>query len=177
MQELEHYDRVLEGVSNVARNIRLGPGLDPSSEMGPLVSKVQFDRVTGFLQSGREEGARTLTGGKRHGEVGFFVQPTVLDGTQDTMRVYQEEIFGPVVTVMPFKDVDDDLIRRANDTVSGLAAGLWTGNIKRAHRIANEENKAGAAVWIAATTSSMRSEHRSAATNNPGGVARWATRS
>jgi phenylacetaldehyde dehydrogenase len=142
----KHYDRVLEGVSNVARNIRLGPGLNPTSEMGPLVSKVQFDRVTGFLKSGREEGARTLTGGKRHGEVGFFVQPTVLDGTKDTMRVYQEEIFGPVVTVMPFKDVDDDLIRRANDTVYGLAAGLWTGNIKRAHRIANKL-KAGT-VWI-----------------------------
>jgi phenylacetaldehyde dehydrogenase len=142
----KHYDRVLEGVSNAARNIRLGPGLNPSSEMGPLVSKVQFDRVTGFLQSGREEGARTLAGGKRHGEVGFFVQPTVLDGTKDTMRVYQEEIFGPVVTVMPFKDVDDDLIRRANDTVYGLAAGLWTGNIKRAHRIANKL-KAGT-VWI-----------------------------
>jgi phenylacetaldehyde dehydrogenase len=142
----KHYDRVLEGVSNAARNIRLGPGLNPSSEMGPLVSKVQFDRVTGFLKSGREEGARTLAGGKRHGEVGFFVQPTVLDGTKDTMRVYQEEIFGPVVTVMPFKDVDDDLIRRANDTVYGLAAGLWTGNIKRAHRIANKL-KAGT-VWI-----------------------------
>jgi len=142
----KHYDRVLEGVSTAARNIRLGPGLNPSSEMGPLVSKVQFDRVTGFLKSGREEGARTLAGGKRHGEVGFFVQPTVLDGTKDTMRVYQEEIFGPVVTVMPFKDVDDELIRRANDTVYGLAAGLWTGNIKRAHRIANKL-KAGT-VWI-----------------------------
>src|ERR1700678_2532670 len=132
------YDRVLEGVSNAARAIRVGPGLNPQSEMGPLVSKVQFDRVTGFLRSGKEEGARTVTGGKRHGETGYFVEPTVLDGTSDKMRVYQEEIFGPVVTVMPFKDVDDELIRRANDTVYGLAAGLWTSNIKRAHRIANQ---------------------------------------
>jgi phenylacetaldehyde dehydrogenase len=140
------YDRVLEGVSKAARAIRLGPGLNPQSEMGPLVSKTQFDRVTGFLRSGKEEGARTVCGGKRHGETGFFVEPTVLDGTSDKMRVYQEEIFGPVVTVMPFKEVDDELIRRANDTVYGLAAGLWTTNIKRAHRIANEL-RAGT-VWV-----------------------------
>ena len=75
---------MLEGVSNAAKKIKLGPGLDPASEMGPLVSKVQFDRVTGFLKSGKEEGARTVTGGKRHGEQGFFVQPTVLDGTKET---------------------------------------------------------------------------------------------
>jgi phenylacetaldehyde dehydrogenase len=142
----KNYDRVLEGVSIAAKKIRLGPGLNSTSEMGPLVSKVQFERVTGFLKSGREEGARTLTGGKRHGDVGFFVEPTVLDGTKETMRVYQEEIFGPVVTVMPFKEVDDELIRRANDTVYGLAAGIWTGNMNRAHRIANKL-RAGT-VWI-----------------------------
>jgi phenylacetaldehyde dehydrogenase len=140
------YDRVLEGVSKAANAIRLGPGMDPKSEMGPLVSKTQFDRVTGFLRSGKDEGARTVTGGGRYGEVGFFVQPTVIDGTTDKMRVYQEEIFGPVVTVMPFKEVDDELIRRANDTVYGLAAGLWTSNIKRAHRIANAL-RAGT-VWV-----------------------------
>jgi phenylacetaldehyde dehydrogenase len=140
------YDRVLEGVSDAAKNIRVGPGLDPSSEMGPLVSKVQFERVTGFLKSGREEGARTVVGGKRHGDTGYFVEPTVLDGTEESMRVYQEEIFGPVVTVMPFKEVDDDLIRRANDTVYGLAAGVWTSNMKRAHRIANKL-RAGT-VWV-----------------------------
>jgi phenylacetaldehyde dehydrogenase len=142
----KRYDHVLEGVSNAAKKIRLGPGLDPKSEMGPLVSKVQFERVTGFLKSGKEEGARTVTGGQRHGKEGYFVQPTVLDGTRETMRVYQEEIFGPVVTVQPFKEIDDDLIRRANDTVYGLAAGIWTGNLQRAHRIANQL-RAGT-VWI-----------------------------
>ncbi len=142
----KRYERVLEGVSSAAKKIRLGPGLDPSSEMGPLVSKVQFERVTGFLQSGKEEGARTIVGGRRHGDTGYFVEPTVLDGTRETMRVYQEEIFGPVVTVMPFKEVDDDLIRRANDTVYGLAAGIWTSNTSRAHRIANRL-RAGT-VWI-----------------------------
>jgi phenylacetaldehyde dehydrogenase len=140
------YERVLEGVSDAARKIKLGPGLDPATQMGPLVSKVQFERVTGFLESGREEGARTVVGGSRHGNAGYFVQPTVLDGTQENMRVYQEEIFGPVVTVTPFKDVDDDLIRRANDTVYGLAAGVWSSDMKRAHRIANKL-RAGT-VWI-----------------------------
>jgi phenylacetaldehyde dehydrogenase len=140
------YERVLEGVSDAARKIKLGPGLDPATQMGPLVSKVQFERVTGFLESGKEEGARTVVGGSRHGNAGYFVQPTVLDGTQENMRVYQEEIFGPVVTVTPFKDVDDDLIRRANDTVYGLAAGVWSSDMKRAHRIANRL-RAGT-VWI-----------------------------
>jgi phenylacetaldehyde dehydrogenase len=142
----KRYERVLEGVSDAARKIRLGPGLDPGTQMGPLVSKVQFERVTGFLKSGKEQGARTVTGGSRHGNSGYFVQPTVLDGTQESMRVYQEEIFGPVVTVTPFKDVDDELIRRANDTVYGLAAGVWSSDMKRAHRIANKL-RAGT-VWI-----------------------------
>lgn len=142
----KQYDRVLEGISGAAKKIRLGPGLDPTTEMGPLVSKVQCERVIGFLQSGNEEGARTVVGGKRHGKAGYFVEPTILDGTRETMRVYQGEIFGPVVTVVPFKDVDDDLIRRANDTVYGLAAGVWTSNMKRAHRIANQL-RAGT-VWV-----------------------------
>jgi phenylacetaldehyde dehydrogenase len=142
----KRYERVLEGVSDAAKKIRLGPGLDPTTQMGPLVSKVQFERVTGFLKSGAEEGARTVAGGKRHGQTGYFVEPTVLDATNESMRVYREEIFGPVVTVVPFKDVDDDLIRRANDTVYGLAAGIWTHDMRRAHRIANRL-RAGT-VWI-----------------------------
>jgi len=142
----KRYERVLEGVSDAAKKIRLGPGLDPATQMGPLVSKVQFERVTGFLKSGREEGARTVVGGNRYGNSGYFVQPTVLDGTRENMRVYQEEIFGPVVTVTPFKDADADLIRRANDTVYGLAAGIWTNDMRRAHRIANKL-RAGT-VWI-----------------------------
>src|ERR1700724_3110471 len=105
------YDRVLEGVSKAARSIRLGPGLHPQSEMGPLVSKTQFDRVTGFLRSGKEEGARTVCGGKRHGGSGYFVEPTVFVDTRPNMKIVQEEIFGRVLTVIAFSDMGEDLVR------------------------------------------------------------------
>jgi len=140
------YDRVVEGVSDLARNIKLGPGLDPQTEMGPLVSQTQLDRVSGFLRSGIEQGAKAVCGGERFGNQGYFVRPTVLVDTSEDMKVYQEEIFGPVVTAVPFKNVDDDLVRRANDTVYGLAAGVYSKDVARAHRIANRL-RAGT-VWI-----------------------------
>jgi phenylacetaldehyde dehydrogenase len=132
------YDKVVEGVTNFAREIKVGPGLSPSTQMGPLVSRTQLERVSGFLRSGAEEGARAACGGKRRGDTGYFIEPTVIEGTRDSMRIYREEIFGPVVTVTPFKAIDEELIRRANDTVYGLAAGIWTSDISRAHRIANQ---------------------------------------
>jgi phenylacetaldehyde dehydrogenase len=131
------YDKVVQGVADLAKKIKVGPGLDPTTEMGPLVSQTQLDRVSGYLASGREQGARALCGGGRIGEQGYYVAPTVLDGAHDQMKVYQEEIFGPVVAAVPFKSVDDDLIRRANDTIYGLAAGVWTTNVGKAHKIAN----------------------------------------
>src|SRR5579885_119625 len=140
------YDQVVAGVAEQARKIKLGPGLDPSTEMGPLVSTTQLERVTGFLESGRRQGAKPIVGGKRHGDKGYFVEPTVLVDVKTEMKVYQEEIFGPVVAAVPFKQLDERLLTQANDTIYGLAAGVWTRDVNKAHAIA-AKLRAGT-VWI-----------------------------
>jgi phenylacetaldehyde dehydrogenase len=139
------YDDVVSGVADHAKSIHVGPGLDPQTQMGPLVSQEQLDRVCGFLESGETEGAETVVGGKRKGERGYFVEPTVLAGTNPQMKVEAEEIFGPVVTVRPFKD-PNELMGDANNTNYGLAAGVWTKDLSKAHRTA-KQIKAGT-VWI-----------------------------
>lgn len=144
--EQEIFEQVSEGVAAIANNIKLGHGLDGQTEMGPLVSQIQLDRVCGYLRSGVEQGATALSGGKRHGDSGYFVEPTVLVNTRQDMKVVQEEIFGPVVVAMPFKQLDDQLIRQANDSIYGLAAGIWTSDLGKAHSLANRL-QAGT-VWV-----------------------------
>jgi phenylacetaldehyde dehydrogenase len=144
---VEHdvFDKVVEGVSKRAEKIRVGPGMSSTTDMGPLVSEEQLNRVCGYLESGVSEGAKAVVGGARHGDKGYFVKPTVLVNTNENMKVVQEEIFGPVVTAIPFKDTDE-LVTRANNSVYGLAAGIWTRDIQKAHRIASQL-RAGT-VWI-----------------------------
>ncbi|MBC2644314.1 MULTISPECIES: aldehyde dehydrogenase family protein [unclassified Rhodococcus (in: high G+C Gram-positive bacteria)] len=139
------YDRVVEGVARIASELQVGDSLDPSSQMGPLVSEKQLDTVLGYLESGRTEGATAVAGGGRKGDVGYFVEPTVLVDTTPTMRVVKEEIFGPVVTVARFDDADE-VIATANDTDYGLAAAVWTSDVSKAHTLAGR--LAAGTVWI-----------------------------
>jgi phenylacetaldehyde dehydrogenase len=143
--EKDIFDKVVDGVSARAEKIRVGPGMEASTDMGPLVSEEQLNRVCGYLDSGFSEGAKAVVGGKRHGDKGYFVKPTVLVNTNEKMKVVQEEIFGPVVTAIPFKD-PNELVTKANDSVYGLAAGIWTKDIQKAHRLASQL-RAGT-VWI-----------------------------
>jgi phenylacetaldehyde dehydrogenase len=139
------YDEVVDGVAEIAKSIKLGSGLDPATQMGPLVSDEQFRRVTGFLESGKDDGATALAGGGRYGDRGYFVEPTVLTNTRPDMKVVREEIFGPVVVAEKFTSLDE-IAAQANDTTYGLGAGIWTRDISKAHALA-KKLRAGT-VWI-----------------------------
>ena len=132
------FNEVVNGVAEIAKSIKLGPGLEQDTEMGPLVSDEQLRRVTGLVQSGMAEGAKAVAGGGgRHGNRGYFVEPTVLTNTHPEMTVVREEIFGPVVVAAPFSDLGE-VAAAANDTPYGLGAGIWTKDISKAHALAKK---------------------------------------
>jgi len=132
------YDTFMQGFREATAKIRIGNGLDPSTEMGPVVSESQLNRVLGYIKSGNDEGARLTAGGRRLVEgdysKGFFVQPTVFEGVKREMRVFQEEIFGPVLCVLPFED-EEDAVSIANDTRFGLAGDVWSRSLTRIMRV------------------------------------------
>ncbi|HZC04613.1 MAG TPA: aldehyde dehydrogenase family protein [Ktedonobacterales bacterium] len=131
------YDETMSKLIEGANAMRVGAGADPATEVGPVISQEQLARVTGYVETGRSEGAVARTGGERAGgdlADGYFLPPTVLDQVSDEMTVAREEIFGPVVVALPFEDVEE-VARRANQSIYGLAAGVWTSDIKKAHKM------------------------------------------
>ena len=139
------FDQVVEGISAAAGSIKLGPGLDQTTQMGPLVSKEQQERVLSYIESGRKQGATVTAGGEAPSHPGYFVKPTVLVNVSPQMKVVREEIFGPVLVAQRFDDLDE-VVRQANDTPYGLGASIWTNNLSAAHRLV-PRIKAGT-VWV-----------------------------
>ena len=147
--EKKIYDEFVHRVAEYGKTLKVGNGADPQTQIGPIVSSAQLDRVMGYLDAGQKEGARAVSGGRRLSggdyDKGFFVPPTVFADVNDKMSIAREEIFGPVISALPFEDIDD-VVRRANDTLFGLGSGVWTRDVSKAHKVAGAL-QAGT-VWV-----------------------------
>jgi acyl-CoA reductase-like NAD-dependent aldehyde dehydrogenase len=141
----DFHDEFVDKLTKQAAQAKAGDPLDPKTMIGPLVSKEQFERVKGYLEIGKKEGAEPKLGGDVRGGKGYFVDPTIFTNVKNDMRIAREEIFGPVASVIPFKD-ENDAVLQGNDTTYGLAAAVWTNDVSRAHKVARAL-KAGT-VWV-----------------------------
>ena len=139
------HDEFVDKLSSRASSLRVGNPEDAGTQMGAQVSKEQFDKILGYIDSGKQEGAKLVTGGERCGERGYFIKPTIFDAVDNNMKIAREEIFGPVVSAITFDNVAD-MVRQSNRSIYGLAAAVWTKDIKKAHRLARDL-KAGT-IWI-----------------------------
>jgi aldehyde dehydrogenase (NAD+) len=139
------YDEVVEKSAARARKRKVGDPFQKDVEQGPQVDDVQFDKVMGYIESGKKDGAKLVCGGGRVGDRGYFIEPTVFADVQDNMKIAEEEIFGPVLSIIKFKTIEE-VVQRANNTMYGLAAAVWTKDITKAHAIAS--NVRAGTVWV-----------------------------